>query len=235
MRPVLVCCAHGTRDVEGRRRVSGLVAAVAAARPDLDVRDAFVDVQEPSVGDVVASVGARVPLVVVPLLLAPGYHVHVDIARAVSAHGGVRADTLGPDPRLTELLHERLLAAHVRPEDTVVLAAAGSSDARSRSSAGQTAVGLALLRRGPVGVAYAASRQPSVPAAVRAARRRRRGVRVVVVSYLLAPGFFQRRLHDAGADVVTGPLLDATVPDPRLVELVVDRWAQAGSARRATG
>ena len=52
---------------------------------------------------------------------------------------------------------------------------------------------------------------------------------MAVASYLLAPGFFQRRLEASGADVVTGPL----APDPRIVDVVVDRYhgALEASAR----
>jgi len=48
---------------------------------------------------------------------------------------------------------------------------------------------------------------------------------VALASYLLAPGFFQRRLEDAGAAVVTGPL----APDERIVDIVVDRYRVATS------
>jgi transposase len=55
---------------------------------------------------------AGTPVVVVPLLLSGGYHVHVDIAGAVGAHDGARAARpLGPDLRLAEVLHTRLTAA----------------------------------------------------------------------------------------------------------------------------
>ncbi len=47
--------------------------------------------------------------------------------------------------------------------------------------------------------------------------------RVVLVSYLLAPGFFQRRLEGCGADVVTAPLL----PDARVVDVVLERYRSA--------
>ena len=44
-----------------------------------------------------------------------------------------------------------------------------------------------------------------------------------MASYLLAPGFFQQRLEESGADVVTGPVL----PDPRVAEIVVERYREA--------
>ena len=49
------------------------------------------------------------------------------------------------------------------------------------------------------------------------------GGRVVVASYLLAPGYFHDRVLEAGADVVTDPL----APDDRLVQIVLDRYDEA--------
>ncbi|NKY40020.1 sirohydrochlorin chelatase, partial [Cellulomonas septica] len=62
---------------------------------------------------------------------------------------------------------------------------------------------------------------PRVPAAVAAARADLTpGGRVVVASYLLAPGYFYDRVREAGADVVAAPL----APDPRLADVVLDRY-----------
>ncbi|MCQ7029814.1 CbiX/SirB N-terminal domain-containing protein, partial [Escherichia coli] len=88
-----------------------------------------VDVQPPTVVDVVAGLAASgQAAVVVPLLLSGGYHVHVDIAGAVAGSARtVAARPLGPDPRLVAVLHDRLLRAGADPGDpltAVVLAAA---------------------------------------------------------------------------------------------------------------
>ena len=71
-------------------------------------------------------------------------------------------------------------------------------------------------------VAYGSGARPSVPDAVAGARAAGAS-RVVVASYLLAPGFFHDRLLTAGADVVTAPL----APDDRLVAVVLDRYRAA--------
>src|SRR4051794_38155090 len=117
--PVLVACAHGTRNPTGRRLIGELALAARALRPGLRTTAAFVDVQPPTVVDVVRDLaGAGTPAVVVPLLLSGGYHVHVDIAGAVAAHpSAVAAAPRGPDRRLVEVLHDRLLAAGARPPD----------------------------------------------------------------------------------------------------------------------
>ena len=119
MTPVLVACAHGTRSPAGRRLMAELALAARELRPGLDTTAAFVDVQPPTVADVVAGLAAEGRrAVVVPLLLSGGYHVHVDIADAVRGSAGVvAARPLGPDPRLVEVLTDRLLAAGADPAD----------------------------------------------------------------------------------------------------------------------
>ncbi|WP_225753500.1 sirohydrochlorin chelatase [Actinotalea sp. Marseille-Q4924] len=245
--PVLVGCSHGTDDAAGRAAIAAILDGVRRRRPHLDVREAFVDVQQPEVADVVADAvidrdtsaaggdaGAGAGAVVVPLLLSAGFHTHVDVARAVAGvPGAVASGTLGPDERVVAVLADRLHEAGTRPGDAVVLAAAGSSD--PRSSAAVEAVADALRRlwpHGPVTVGYGSAATPTVPEAVAAARadlgqdRGARGGRVVVASYLLAPGFFQNRVLRAGADVVTAPL----APDERLVDVVLDRYDCAAAA-----
>ncbi|MGY1632830.1 sirohydrochlorin chelatase [Geodermatophilus sp. SYSU D01186] len=230
--PVLVACAHGTRNPTGRRLIAELALAARALRPGLTTTAAFVDVQPPTVADVVGELrAAGRPAVVVPLLLSGGYHVHVDIARAVEGGAGaVAARPLGPDPRLAEVLVDRLLAAGADPRDprtAVVLAAAGSSDPRSVADVEDTA---ALLQRswaGPVTTGYGSAARPTVADAVTAARRAGAG-RVVVAAYLLAPGHFHDRLAGTGtgADTVTAPLL----PDERIAAVLLDRYDAVASS-----
>ena len=99
-RPVLVGCSHGTDDADGRAAVRSILTGVAAARPELDVREAFVDVQEPEVADVVAHAldSDASGAVVVPLLLSVGFHVKVDIAAAVDQPGATAAVAARPGP-----------------------------------------------------------------------------------------------------------------------------------------
>jgi len=224
--PALVVCAHGTRDAEGRATVRQVVAAVADRLPGVPVLEAYVDVHGPEVADVVATLPRREGLagVVVPLLLGGGYHVHVDIARAVAARADVVATpALGPDDRLVDLLVERLEAVGAEAGCAVVLAPAGSSD--SRAQADSTEMGHRLAERwgGAVTLGFAAGPSPAVADAVVSARTSAAGGAVAVASYLLAPGFFQRRVEEAGGDVVTGPL----APDERIVDVVVARYRAA--------
>lgn len=222
-RPVLILCAHGTANPQGQQVVSDLHEMVRDARPDLRVERAYVDVQSPSVVDVVAGWAPVAPeVIVVPVLLATGYHVQVDIADAVAPFENARsAAPLGPDAVLSEILQERIEAAGLQPDDALVVAAAGSSRPDARHAPEQAARELADRLSRPVTVGYGASAEPNVPEAVRAARAA--NPRVVVASYLLAPGYFHDQLHKAGADVVTAPL----GPDPRLAALIVRRFEEA--------
>lgn len=222
MTPALVVCAHGTRDPLGRAAVRTAVDEVAALAPEVPVHEAFVDVHGPFVADVVSGlpVGDPVGAVVVPLLLAGGYHVHVDIAEAVADRPDVlAAPALGPDDRLVDVLVDRLRAAGAPSEAAVVLAPAGSSDERAQADSAETARRLGARWGSEVTLGFAAGPRPSVAEAVTAARAATDGP-VAVASYLLAPGFFQRKVEDAGADVVTGPVL----PDRRVAEIVLERY-----------
>lgn len=227
--PVLLGCSHGTDSEAGRAAIRSILAGVRAARPELDVRETFVDLQRPAVADAVdAVVAAGGRAVVVPLLLSGGFHVHVDIAAAVAGRPAVATVPLGPDPRLVQVLTDRLTSAGAGPDDAIVLAAAGSTDPRAAVAVEEVASALrAAWSGGPITVGYGSGATPRVGAAIRAARGAG-ARRVVVASYLLAPGFFLDRLQQAGADVVTAPL----APDPRLVAIVLDRYSDGAGAAR---
>ena len=225
--PVLVGCSHGTDDRRGRAAIHAVLEQVCAQRPGLDVREAFVDVQQPEVADVVSDVlAAGGTAVVVPLLLSVGFHVRVDVAAAVDRPGATAAVPLGPDDALVGVLADRLAAAGLRSDDALVLAAAGSSVPDAALAVEQVADGLAARLGRPreeLVVGYGAGAHPRVPDAVAAARAD--GRRVVVASYLLAPGYFLDRVLEAGADVVSAPL----APDPRLADLVLRRYDEAAA------
>jgi sirohydrochlorin ferrochelatase len=217
----LVVCSHGTRSRVGAARVSELVAAVSDALPHVHVREAHVDVHPPFLEDVITP-----HAVVVPLLLAAGHHVHVDIAGAAARVSAYVGPPLGPDRLLTSLLAARLeqLDGPLDPDDVVVLAAAGSSVHGSDRASREAARHLSVRLGRPVHVGYGAACAPKLDELVARLRRTHPGRRVVAASYLLAPGHFHSLALGCGADAVTAPLLDGNPPDPRLVELVVRRY-----------
>jgi sirohydrochlorin ferrochelatase len=247
--PVLLAVAHGTRHRGGQAQVRALVDQVAARRPDLAVDLTYLDVQQPRLVETVAS--RRRPTVAVPLLLAAGYHVRADVPAAVAPRPHVSvAAPLGPDPVLTMLLARELWRADggLRAGDAVVVAAAGSRDARARADVEVVTAGLAARltapadapvregegvgragRAGGVGAvdvcvrtAYVTASEPGVPlvADVVAELRAAGARRVLVGAYLLADGLFYRSLLRSGADVVTPPL--GLCPD--VVDLVLARY-----------
>ncbi len=228
MTPTLVAVSHGTSSPGGQAAVAGLVDAVRHRLPDVDVRDAFVDVQEPTPDTVLDSSAG--PAVVVPLLLAPGFHVHVDIARAVASRSATAAPVLGPADTITAILLDRLDAVGLDADDAVVLGVAGSSDVRAHQSVDRAAARLAMRLGREVRVGHLGGTGRPLGDVV--AEAGVSGRRVVVATYLLAPGHFADLLHGCAAGVVTAPLLDDGPPDRRLVQLVVDRYEQAAASWR---
>ena len=228
MTAVLIACAHGTRFEEGRVVVRELLEVLRATAPaDVEVHEAYVDVHGPYVTDVVAAARERTDdIVIVPLLLSTGYHTEVDLVEA--ADGLPVAPALGPHPVLAEILADRVRATGARADDTVVLAAAGSTRPGAvvdveRMAELMTRAGIT----GPIVTAYAAASEPRIPDAVHAAREA--GRRTVAASYVLAPGHFSRVIERADADLTTAPI----GADPRLATVVWERWAAARSAATA--
>ncbi|MET0931292.1 MAG: CbiX/SirB N-terminal domain-containing protein [Aeromicrobium sp.] len=219
----LVATSHGTDVPAARLAIKALVEAVQEAAPHVDVHEAFVDVQMPRVDTVVDLVDG--PAVIVPLLLAPGFHVRVDIRGAAERPWVTAASTLGPDDRLTATLLRRLAEAGATHDDVVVLGASGSTDTDALDSIDVAARMLGDAWGTPVEAGHVGG--SGVPIADVVRRAAATGRRVVVASYLVAPGYFFDRLGASGADVVTRPLLDGTQADPDLVSLVLDRFAEA--------
>ncbi len=219
----LIVCSHGTRSLPGRAVVAAIIDQVRAALPGVTVLQAFVDVEEPAVADVVASVTG--PVVVVPLLLSRGFHTNVDIARAVAGRAdAVATAPLGPHPLLAEVLASRLAEA-IAPTaaGSLVLAAAGSSSPDAVEDVEAVAALLRTVLDGSAGAAvtvgYAAGATPRIADAVAAAG----AGPVVALSYVLAPGYFADVVASAGADLTTAPL----GADPRIAQIVVERYRAA--------
>lgn len=217
-----VLVAHGTRKQSGIALIGDLAHSVSMAL-GTGVHVAFVDVLGPTPSEVLRELDA--PAVVVPAFLSRGYHVNTDIPEHVAASGHpdvVIAEALGPSPQLGRILADRLVECGWRPGDSVVLAAAGTSNALAQSDLKRVAALLSAVIGDRVELAFAATGEPTVADAV--ARLRRRGARrVVVASFLLSEGLFQDRLRCSGADLVTEPLGS----HPAMVRLIVSRFRRA--------
>ena len=211
--PTLLVAAHGTDSPAGSATTASLVAAVASARPSLEVALCFLDVASPSLREALDRSTRRV--VVVPLLLSTGYHVLDDIPSVVANRPSVRvAHHLGPDPRVVDALVDRLDG----PDGgATALVAAPSSRIEARAER-ETAAALLGTRLGrPVRaltmVDDVRAELARLPAPVR------------VATYLLAEGRFYDELIEAADGLATvGRPIGA---HPALVRLVLARYDSA--------
>ena len=241
----LVAVAHGSADPRAAAAIGELVPLVARRAEERglsvpDLRVAYLGHAAPSVPQVMRTFGPDAQVTVLPLLLTAAYHSKTDIPRVLAraGTGGVNVtygEPLGPHPLLLRALERHLPEwAFENPAGTgVVLAAAGSSDPKANATIARLAARW-QARTGWFAVrpAYASAVGPDPATAV--ARLREAGARrVVVASYLLAPGLFADRIRDAslaaGAAAVS-PVLGAA---PEVADVVLDRYTQAGTRARA--
>jgi len=244
--PVLVAVAHGSQDPRACATVGELMAMVAerARRRGLgapDLRTAYLGHAPPSLPQVMSTIEAGRQVRVLPLLLTAAYHAKTDIPRLLTRVASdfprlqvCYGDTLGPHPRLLRALERRLAEEDPdgdRARTGVVLAAAGSSDPEANASIGRLAsqwqdrAGWLAVRP-----AYASAADPSPAMAVTGLLQA--GVpRVVVATYLLAPGLFADRIRTsslaAGATAVS-PALGACA---EVADVLLDRFAETESRR----
>jgi sirohydrochlorin ferrochelatase len=241
--PVLVAVAHGSADPRASATIADLMALVAGragGAGGMGLRSAFLGHAPPSLPQVMGTIEAGREVTVLPLLLTAAYHSKADIPRILARFPRLRVSygaTLGPHPLLLQALERRLAEADPgvceEPAQTaVVLAAAGSSDPEANATIARLAAQW-QARTGWFAVrpAYASAAEPSPAAAV--ARLRQDGApRVVVATYLLAPGLFADRIRQstlaAGAAAVS-PALGACA---EVADVMLDRLAEDGSQRR---
>ncbi|SEH00802.1 Sirohydrochlorin ferrochelatase [Nonomuraea solani] len=225
MTPALVLAAHGTRSAAGERTLSALAETVRRARPGQRVELSYLEISSPLLSDVLPEV--RGPVVVVPLLLAGGYHAHIDLPEVIARHrpDAVVAGWLGPHRLLTDALARKLTRAGLRATDAVVLGAAGSSDPSALADVRAAAHRLAVRLARPVTAAFASAGTPSLEEAMDRldSTDSTPAARVAIASYVLAPGFFHDRLAASGAGLVTEPL----GADPDVAALIWHRYDES--------
>jgi sirohydrochlorin ferrochelatase len=222
----LLLVAHGTRRPGGVEMIGDLAGRVSTLIGHR-VQVAFVDVLGPTPSEVLSC--AEGSAIVVPAFLSRGYHVRTDLPTHVAASGHpdvTVTPALGPSRDVVRIVAERLVKSGWRRGDSVILAAAGTSDQRAQADLRTTSALLSTLLGSPVDLGFVATGEPRLHEAVKRARARRR--RVAVASYLLADGLFQERLRACGADVVS-PALGS---HPGLARLVASRFHAAISLPR---
>ncbi|MGG7103710.1 sirohydrochlorin chelatase [Rhodococcus sp. 24CO] len=239
----LIAVAHGSRDPRSARVIAAAVAALREARPDLDVRLAFLDLNAPSIDQVLDGVAADgyTQAVAVPMLLGNAFHARVDLpgllAAAALRHPQLtvfQADVLGRDTRLIEAVRERILEAGADPGDPsvgVALAAVGSSDARANAATAELASTLLSgTNWSGVHICFATSAEPTVAQAI-SALERGGAERVVVAPWFLAPGLLTDRLSAAASTASLPTRFAHTIGGHSLlVETMIDRYRQIADA-----
>ncbi|MFC7549506.1 sirohydrochlorin chelatase [Plantactinospora sp. GCM10030261] len=210
-RTPVVLVAHGSRDPRAALATEALAEAVRSVSAGTPVWSSYLDHAGPRPGDVLHALeeAGHDRATMVPLLLTAAYHRRVDIPDVVAAAraAGLRipvrlAEVLGPDggpvdELLIMALTRRLMEAGVEPGavDGLVLAAAGTRDARARGAVDQVASALGAAWGVSCVSAYASAASPTPAEAVRHLRSAG-APRVAMAGYFLAPG----RLYGVAAD-----------------------------------
>lgn len=230
----LVLTAHGSADPRSGAVVHAVAERIRLLRPSLDVRVAFCEQTEPNLRDVLR--GLDRPGVVTPLLLASAFHARVDIPAIIAETDSdvVQADTLGEDPRLIDVLRQRLdpaTAGRRAREVGVLVVAVGSSHAAANARTATVAGALGGDGWAGVEMAYATGPQPSVQDGI--GRLRELGARhVVLAPWFIAPG----RITDRVAAVAASADATMAAPlgsHPMVAATVLDRFDRAAANRIA--
>lgn len=257
---VLVAVAHGSADPRAAATITDLMAvtaerAAARGRYLPEVRTAYLGHAAPSLPQVMGAIGPMGSggVTVLPLLLTPAYHSKTDIPRVLA---GVARDfpwlrvtygaPLGPHPLLLSALERRLAEADPlgpagsanparRAQTGVVLAAAGSTDPEANAAIARLAARW-QARAGWFAVrpASAAAATPLAPPPAEAVSSllRAGARRVLVATYLLAPGFFADRIRESALAAGAAAVSPALGASPEVAEVLLDRYQEAGTLRR---
>ncbi|UQX88266.1 hypothetical protein M6D93_18570 [Jatrophihabitans telluris] len=221
--PVLLAIAHGTRDRAGIAVLERLAEAVRAelarqgqsgvgrqGQSGVSVQLCYVDVAAPSLADSLA--GLHGPVVAVPLLLATGYHVAIDIPAVVDGYPDqiTVTEPIGPDERISRVVQARLDELGTPAPEGIVVVAAGSSDPAARDQLAEVAGHLQAGYRHRVLIGQLTDADPLAGV----------GPGTVVANYLLAPGFFDSKLRRIAAPrPVSAPIGAHPLVAERIVEL----------------
>jgi sirohydrochlorin ferrochelatase len=186
--------------------VESVASQARQLRPELDVRTGYLDHDEPRL-----DAAARPGCVVVPLFLASGHHVTVDIPGR--APDSIVTAPIGPDPGLLPVVLRRLVEAGWR-SGPVVLAAAGSTSQPALDEVRDVGVRLAAATGAQVRTGFVSAGDPRVDDLLPAA---------AIASFVLAPGHFHDVLRSYDVPVCSEPLGAAA----EVVRVALDRYDAA--------
>lgn len=231
----LVLTAHGSADPRSSANAHAIAGHLRRLLPDTEVRVAFCEQNTPNLVDALAEVPSG--SIVTPLLLASAYHARIDIPAIVADAGADvhQADVLGEDPRLLQVVRERLRAIGVSRFDAdlgVILASVGSShpaaNARTAALADRLAEGTRWVG---VQAGFATGQTPSVAQA--AEQLRTSGARrLVIAPWFLAHGKITDRVAEFARSAGI-PMAEPLGPHRLVAATVLDRYEEALAARSA--
>lgn len=229
----LVLTAHGSADPRSSANAHAIGGHLRRLLPDTEVRVAFCEQNAPNLTEVLPDVEPGA--VVVPLLLGSAYHARIDIPELIADSGAevTQADVLGDDPRLLQVVRERLSAVGVSRFDAdlgVILAGVGSSHPAANARTAALAAALADGTRW-VGthVAFATGQTPPLPEAVE--RLRQRGARrLVIAPWFLAHGRITDRVAEFACTAGIS-MAEPLGPHRLVAATVLDRYEEALAAR----
>jgi sirohydrochlorin ferrochelatase len=229
---------HGSPDPAAQRELlelRDLVGGLLGVEVGLGVLE-FRTPQLPGLDEAFAGLRGRGPVAAQPLILFDGLHGRHDMpataARATSGLGlEVRlGEPFGREPRVVELMTDRLLDFKPQAGDVLLFVGRGSSEA---VALGQTEeVADAVSRHAGIGraVCYTGISRPSLEEGLRAALDLRPG-RVLALPYLLHTGMLVRRVSEvlvpiAEREGVALVVLPHIGNEPAVAEVVAGRVLQ---------
>jgi sirohydrochlorin cobaltochelatase len=242
--PALLVVGHGSRDPRGTSQFHDLIDLVRRRNPSLTVEGGFIELSRPSISECVdrlADRGAR-NVAAVPLMLLAAGHAKDDIpatlVREKMGHPEMSFSygrALGIRPELIELMDERIstLLLEEKGETAILIVGRGSSDPDANSDLSKIARLFYEGRPYPiVESAYVSMSPPGVSKGLD--RCLKLGAKhVVVFSYFLFTGVLEERIRrQSRAFAEANPCVEVRYagyfgPDPRLADLVVERYTEA--------
>lgn len=206
----IVATAHGTNSPDGRSTIESIIENLRSLLsqrlgPVYHVYEAYVDVQFPTLDEVLEGLHSEDQTIILPLLLSTGYHTQVDM-RDAAKESGISdiaiAAPLGPSPLMAQLMHHRLIEKGWRPGDTVVMAGAGSSRTDGQEAVARQCAMLSNVLAQEVTFGFIADISPTIEEIVAEAQG---NGPIFVANYLLGRGFFDQKLkklgHQRGAHI----------------------------------
>jgi sirohydrochlorin cobaltochelatase len=242
--PALLIVGHGSRDPRGAGEFHELVSLVRDRAP-VPVEGGFIELSRPPISECVNRLresGAR-EISAVPLMLLAAGHAKDDVPATLVREKLTHPDldfhygrALGIRPELLQLMDERISAVvpeEEKEETAILVVGRGSSDPDANSDLAKMARLFFEGRPYPlVETAFVSLAPPSVPEALERCRRLG-ATRAAVFSYFLFTGVLEERIRgQSRAFAEANPGVELRYagyfgPDPRLADLVVERYTEA--------